>query len=164
MKRIILKRRKWYLGVGFCNRILFIWRPYNKNGLSVWRLVPYLRRSIFPFFRKGEHGQPYRGYKKTGHWKREKVLTWITGSYNWRNGILVQKSIGNCGNVWMEVWYKVIWFFFRILDEKTTATKELAVKEEEFRRSFKHAAIGMLVMICRKLTKANLEYVKILDM
>jgi PAS domain S-box-containing protein len=46
--------------------------------------------------------------------------------------------------------------FFQDINEKAVTTKELAYKEEEFRRSFEHAAIGMVVIDLQgRIRKAN---------
>jgi len=136
------------------------WSPTIKKMVKVSEdYVPTLEE-VYPFFQEGEHRAALIEAIKTATEKGEgfdlelQVVT-TDQTVFWSRTIGIAEMLdGVCTR---------LYGFFQDIDEKTTATKELAVKEEEFRRSFKHAAIGILVIDLQgKLTKANPRICEIL--
>lgn len=130
------------------------WSPTIKKMAEVKDdFVPTLEE-VYSFFASGQHRETFieaiehAMVKGEGFDLELQVVTSVTNRVFWSRtiGIPVMED-GKCAR---------LYGFFQDIDEKTRATKELAIKEEEFRRSFKHAAIGMLVIdLDGRLKKAN---------
>lgn len=137
------------------------WSPTIKKMAEVPEdFVPTLEE-VYTFFASGQHRETFMEAIEHAMLKGEgfdlelQVVTTITKKVFWSRtiGIPVMED-GKCAR---------LYGFFQDIDEKARATKELAIKEEEFRRSFKHAAIGMLVIdLDGRLKKANPRICEIL--
>ncbi|MCM4152710.1 PAS domain S-box protein [Arenibacter sp. N53] len=159
MKRIneAAKIGIWELDLG-TNTVY--WSPTIKKMVKVPEdYVPALEE-VYPFFQEGEHREVLIEAIKTATEKGEgfdlelQVVS-TDQTVFWSRTIGIAEMVnGVCTR---------LYGFFQDIDEKAKATRELAVKEEEFRRSFKHAAIGMLVIDLQgRLSKANPRICEIL--
>jgi len=136
------------------------WSPTIKQMVSVPEdYVPTLEE-VYTFFLEGEHRETLRKAIEIAIEEGKGFdleLQVITGEHRlfWSRTIGVpEMENGVCVR---------LYGFFQDIDEKARATRELAVKEEEFRRSFKHAAIGMLIIDLEgRLRKANPRICEIL--
>tara|TARA_R110002049_G_scaffold308552_1_gene512890 strand:- start:948 stop:3929 length:2982 start_codon:yes stop_codon:yes gene_type:complete len=129
------------------------WSPTIKKMVKVpENYVPTLEE-VYPFFLEGEHRETLIAAIETAIEKGEGFdlelqVVATDQTVFWSRTIGIAEMVdGVCTR---------LYGIFQDIDEKARATKKLAVKEEEFRRSFEHAAIGMIVVDLEgKLTKVN---------
>ncbi|MCK0190019.1 PAS domain S-box protein [Arenibacter sp. F20364] len=136
------------------------WSPTIKKMVGVPEdYIPTLEE-VYLYFNEGQHRATIKEVIATAIEKGEGFdieLQVVTTSQRvfWSRTIGIPEMVdGVCTR---------LYGFFQDIDEKTKATKELAIKEEEYRRSFKHAAIGMLVIDLKgRLRAANPRICEIL--
>ena len=136
------------------------WSPTIKKMVGVAEdYVPTLEE-VYPFFLEGEHREiiieSLRLAMDEGKgFDRELKVVTKTNKVFWSRTIAIPEVLnGKCVR---------LYGFFQDIDEATRTTRELAIKEEELRQTFEHAAIGMIVIdLNGKLRKANPKICEIL--
>lgn len=136
------------------------WSPTIKKMVEVPEDYKPTLDEVYPFFQEGEHREALidalgRAVDKGEGFDLELKVVTTTQRIFWSRTIGIPEMVdGVCTR---------LYGFFQDIDEKTRATKDLAVKEEEMRQTFEHAAIGMIVVdLNGKLRKANPKICEIL--
>jgi PAS domain S-box-containing protein len=136
------------------------WSPTIKKMVEVPEDYKPTLDEVYPFFQEGEHREALidalgRAVDKGEGFDLELKVVTTTQRIFWSRTIGISEMVdGVCTR---------LYGFFQDIDEKTRATKDLAVKEEEMRQTFEHAAIGMIVVdLNGKLRKANPKICEIL--
>ena len=136
------------------------WSPTIKKMVGVPEdYVPTLEE-VYPFFLEGEHREIIIEALRLamdegkGFDLELKVVT-KTNKVFWSRTIAIPEVVnGKCVR---------LYGFFQDIDEAASTTRELALKEEELRQTFEHAAIGMIVIdLNGRLRKANPKICEIL--
>ena len=116
------------------------WSPTIKRMVEVPEDYKPTLEEVYPFFQEGEHREILiealrRAVEKGEGFDLElKVVTTSQRTF-WSRTIGIPEMVdGACAR---------LYGFFQDIDEKTRATKDLAVKEEEMRQTFEHAQHGM---------------------
>ena len=136
------------------------WSPTIKKMVEVPEDYKPTLDEVYPFFQEGEHREALidalgRAVDKGEGFDLELKVVTTTQRIFWSRTIGIPEMVdGVCTR---------LYGFFQDIDEKTRATKDLAVKEEEMRQTFEHAAIGMIVIdLNGRLRKANPKICEIL--
>ena len=136
------------------------WSPTIKKMVEVPEDYKPTLDEVYPFFQEGEHREALidalgRAVDKGEGFDLELKVVTTTQRIFWSRTIGIPEMVdGVCTR---------LYGFFQDIDEKTRATKDLAVKEEEMRQTFEHAAIGMIVVdLNGRLRKANPKICEIL--
>lgn len=136
------------------------WSPTIKKMVEVPEDYKPTLDEVYPFFQEGEHREALidalgRAVEKGEGFDLELKVVTTTQRIFWSRTIGISEMVdGVCTR---------LYGFFQDIDEKTRATKDLAVKEEEMRQTFEHAAIGMIVVdLNGRLRKANPKICEIL--
>tara|TARA_R110002020_G_scaffold38860_5_gene116358 strand:+ start:6015 stop:9050 length:3036 start_codon:yes stop_codon:yes gene_type:complete len=136
------------------------WSPTIKKMVEVPEDYKPTLDEVYPFFQEGEHREALidalgRAVDKGEGFDLELKVVTTTQRIFWSRTIGISEMVdGVCTR---------LYGFFQDIDEKTRATKDLAVKEEEMRQTFEHAAIGMIVVdLNGRLRKANPKICEIL--
>ncbi|HCO84368.1 MAG TPA: hypothetical protein DIT95_12640 [Arenibacter sp.] len=129
------------------------WSPTIKKMVEVPEDYKPTLDEVYPFFQEGEHREALidalgRAVDKGEGFDLELKVVTTTQRIFWSRTIGIPEMVdGVCTR---------LYGFFQDIDEKTRATKDLAVKEEEMRQTFEHAQHGMaFIDLNGNLQKSN---------
>lgn len=140
----------WELDMG-ANTVY--WSPTIKKMVGVPEDYKPTLEEVYPFFQEGAHRETLinalRNAVEQGEGFDLELMVVTTAKRKfWSRTIGIPEMVdGVCTR---------LYGFFQDIDEKTRATKELAVKEEEMRQTFEHAQHGMaFIDLNGNLQKSN---------
>ncbi|MBU2904606.1 PAS domain S-box protein [Arenibacter algicola] len=140
----------WELDLGTNN---VYWSPTIKSMVGVPEDYKPTLEEVYPFFQKGEHREILiealsRAVEQGEGFDLELKVVTTSQRIFWSRTIGIPEMVdGVCNR---------LYGFFQDIDEKTRATKDLAVKEEEMRQTFEHAQHGMaFIDLNGNLQKSN---------